>query len=279
MIELGKYQTLEVVKKTDFGYYLAEQEGDQRHSVLLPIREVPTETIPGDKLNVFIYKDSEDREIATTATVPVTIGSLAVLKVKEISTIGAFLDWGLMKDLLLPYKEQTTKLEEGDEVLITLYVDKSSRLCASMKVYDMLSSQSSYKKDDLVTGIVYDFIEAFGAFVAVDNLYSAMIPNKELFSNLKIGDQVHARVIHVREDGKLNLSVRDKSYLQIDTDSDMIVAKLKASGGFLPYGDHSSPEEIKEEFKLSKNAFKRAIGKLYKAGILTFTENGIRIMK
>ncbi len=279
MIELGKYQTLEVVKKTDFGLYLSESGGDAKHTILLPLREVPEGTGLDDKLNVFIYKDSEDREIATTSKVPLTIGELAVLKVKDVSSIGAFLDWGLMKDLLLPYKEQTSKVEEGDQVLVSLYTDKSNRLCATMKVYDLLSTESNYKKDDQVTGIVYDSIDTFGVFVAVDNKYSGMIPKNELYPALKIGDTVSARVISVREDGKLNLSLRDKSHLQMDADSDLVLTKLKAAGGSLPYCDNSSPEEIKAEFKLSKNAFKRAIGKLYKAGTISITEDGIQLTK
>lgn len=278
MLELGKYQTLEAVKKTDFGFYLSEPGTNNKHTILLPAKEVPEGTVVGDKLEVFLYKDSEDREIATTVKVPVTIGELAVLSVKEVSNIGAFLDWGLLKDLFLPYKEQTAKIEEGDKVLVTLYVDKSSRLCATMKVYDLLSTDSDYKKDDMVTGIVYEELESYGTFVAVDNKYSGMIPKNELFSSLKAGDVVHARVINVREDGKLTLSLRDKSYLQADNDSEMIMKKLKANGGFLPLNDASSPEDIKEELKISKNAFKRAIGKLYKAGAITITENGIRIV-
>ncbi|MHB8128759.1 MAG: CvfB family protein [Mobilitalea sp.] len=278
MIELGKYQPLEVVKKTDFGLYLGEEGADGKHTILLPIREVPEGTVLGDKLNVFLYKDSEDREIATTKIVPVVIGGLAVLKVKEVSTIGAFLDWGLMKDLLLPYKEQTAPVEEGNNVLITLYVDKSSRLCATMKVYDLLSTDSTYKKDDMVDGIVYEGIDSYGVFVAVDNKYSAMLPKNELFSSIKVGDTIHARVTNVREDGKLTLSLREKAYVQMDTDSIMIMTKLKASDGFLPFSDRSDPEEIKTEFKLSKNAFKRAIGGLYKAGTITITDDGIRLV-
>jgi uncharacterized protein len=277
MIELGKYQILEVVKKTDFGFYLAETASDKKNTILLPIREVPDGTTLGEKHNVFIYKDSEDRIIATTAKVPVTVGCLAVLRVKEVSTIGAFLDWGLMKDLLLPYKEQTVIVEEGDKVLITLYVDKSSRLCATMKVYDLLSTDSPYKKDDMVTGTVYEEIESFGVFVAVDNQYSAMIPKNELFATLKAGDSIKARVVDVRADGKLTLSLREKSYVQMDSDSELIITKLKASGGFLPFGDHSSPDDIKTEFKLSKNAFKRAVGRLYKSGAVTITDEGIRL--
>jgi predicted RNA-binding protein (virulence factor B family) len=279
MIELGKYQTLEVVKKTDFGVYLSADGKDSKHTVLLPLKEVPEGCVVGDHLEVFLYKDSEDREIATTAKVPVTLGDLAVLRVKEVTTVGAFLDWGLMKDLLLPYKEQTRKVEAGDQVLITLYVDKSSRLCATMKVYDSLLKTSPYKKDDMVTGIIYDEIDSFGIFVAVDNKYSAMLPRNEVFTPVKIGDIVKARVLNVREDGKLTLSLREKTHVQMDTDANLILTKLQAAGGYLPYNDATDPEKIKGEFKISKNAFKRAIGKLYKAGTIQIADDGIRLSK
>ena len=279
MIELGKYQKLEAVKKTDFGVYLSAEGKESKHTILLPLREVPEGTVQGDWLDVFLYRDSEDREIATTAKVPVTIGGLAVLRVKEVSHVGAFLDWGLMKDLLLPFKEQTRRVEEGDQILVTLYLDKSKRLCATMKVYHLLSTNSPYKKDDMVTGIVYDEIDAFGVFVAVDNQYSAMLPKNELFSPVKIGDTVKARVVEVREDGKLTLSLREKSHVQMDTDAGTIMTKLSAAGGFLPYHDGSDPEAIKKEFNISKNAFKRAIGKLYKAGTITISEDGIHSVK
>lgn len=279
MIELGKYQILEVVKKTDFGFYLGEPGSDGKHRLLLPIKEAPEGTVLGDKLNVFIYKDSEDREIATTAQVPLSIGDLAVLKVKEISTIGAFLDWGLAKDLLLPFKEQTITLEAGDSVLVTLYVDKSSRLCASMKVYEQLSTDSPYKENDNVSGVVYDIIDSFGAFVAVDQRYSAMIPKNDLFQEMRIGDTINGRVVTVREDGKLTLSLREKSYIQMDADSEMILNKLLAAEGFLPFNDSTNSEIIKKEFHISKNAFKRAIGKLYKEGAISITEQGIRSLK
>ncbi len=278
MIELGVYQSLEVVKKTEFGLYLGDEGKASKHTILLPIKEAPEGAAAGDKLTVFVYKDSEDREIATTAAVPVTLGNLAVLTVKEINPIGAFLDWGLMKDLLLPYKEQTREVQEGDRVLITLYVDKSRRLCATMKVYDLLRTDSPYQKEDMVEGIVYDVIDAFGTFVAVDHKYSAMLPKNQVFTPLKIGDTVKARVLQVREDGKLTLSLREKAYLQMDADSQEILARLKAAGGHLPFNDASDSELIRQEFNISKNAFKRAIGKLYKAGSITITDDGIRLL-
>ena len=209
MIELGKYQVLEVCKKTDFGVYLCEPGLESVQRILLPIKEVPEQTNLNDTINVFVYKDSEDREIATTATVPLSVGSTAVLNVKQVTKIGAFLEWGLMKDLLLPFKEQTYKVAEGENVLVALYIDKSNRLCATMKVYDYLLSDSEYKLGDFVTGIVYDRIDSFGTFVAVDNIYSALIPNNELFKPLRNGDVIKARVANIREDKKLTLSLRE----------------------------------------------------------------------
>ena len=279
MIELGKYQILEVCKKTDFGVYLCEPGLNDSQRVLLPIKEVPEQTKLNDMIKVFIYKDSEDREIATTADVPLTVGTTTILKVKQITNIGAFLEWGLMKDLLLPFKEQTYKVEEGDNVLVALYVDKSNRLCATMKVYDFLSTDSNYKEGDIVTGMVYDKIDAFGVFVAVDNIYSALIPNNEIFKPLKYGEIVKARITSIREDNKLTLSLREKSYIQMDSDADMILELLKDEGGFLPYHDKSNSEDIKKKFNISKNAFKRAIGKLYKNGSIIIEDNGIRLSK
>lgn len=289
MILLGKKQTLQVVQTTDFGVYLAGEGDENKYSkkrndaelpiskVLLPKNQLKPNTNLGDSYEVFIYKDSEDRPIATTTIPPLELNEFALLTVKEVSTIGAFLDWGLAKDLLLPFKEQTYKVNIGDSVLVKLYIDKSKRLCATMKIYEVLRTDSEYKRDDMVKGTVYEIIDAFGAFVAVDNCYSAMIPKNELFHEVKPGDQVEARVTMVHEDGKLDLSLRQKAYLQMDEDSTRIYEKLVASKGFLPYHDKSDAEEIKQEFNLSKNAFKRAIGRLMKDGKISILDNGIKL--
>lgn len=228
------------------------------------------------RVRVFLYKDSEDRPIATTTMPPLTLGKVAVLPVKEVSKIGAFLSWGLAKDLLLPYKEQTTKLHAGDNVLVALYLDKSARLCATSKVYQYLRTDSEYKVNDTVSGVVYETIDAFGAYVAVDNCFSAMIPKKELFTSLKIGDFVEGRVAEVLPDGKLTLSLRKQIHLQLDEDAAHVYDELVKAGGFLPYHDKSSPEELKDRFALSKNAFKRAIGHLMKEGKITISGVGIK---
>jgi predicted RNA-binding protein (virulence factor B family) len=274
MIELGKLQTLEVIKTTDFGVYLSSNTKDK---VLLPKNQVPNGTKIGDRIEVFIYKDSEDRPIATTTTPALTLDELAVLKVIEVSSIGAFLDWGLVKDLLLPFKEQTERVHVNDHVLVSLYIDKSDRLCATMKVYDRLETSSPYKPGDKVIGIVYELIEEYGAFVAIDNKYSALIPNKELYRALRPGDSIEARVTSVREDGKLNLSLRETVHVQMDSDATIILDALKSNDGFLPYNDKTDPDIIKKEFGLSKSAFKRAIGRLFKEKTITILDDGIRL--
>lgn len=275
MLKLGQVQTLIVVKKTDIGIYLSDDAGAAER-VLLPKNQTPADIGLGNTIEVFLYKDSEDRLIATTTVPPLTLGGLAVLPVKEVTPIGAFLGWGLAKDLLLPFKEQTSRVNPGDEVLVTLYIDKSERLCATMKVYTCLATDAPYQKDDRVTGVVYEVSPNFGAFVAVDNRYSALIPKNELFSKLTPGDHIEARVASVKPDGKLDLTLREKSYLQMDSDAALIYGRLVEAGGFLPYHDKSGAEEIKEAFNLSKNAFKRAVGRLLKEGKIELAEGGIR---
>ena len=273
--ELGKRRMLTVVKTVDFGIYL----GTSEERVLLPKKEVPKEIEIGDPVEVFLYKDSSDRLIATTAEPKITLGELAVLTVKDTGKIGAFLDWGLPKDLLLPFKEQTAKVKKGDEVLVALYVDKSGRLCATMKVYEKLRTDSPYKKDDHVEGIIYETSDNFGVFVAVDNCYGALIPKREAFGRLKVGDRVSARVLKVREDGKLDLSVREKAFLQMDEDAALIMKRMEEYGGKLPFNDKADPELIKQEFGLSKNAFKRAVGRLLKEGRIKISEKNIEMKK
>lgn len=276
-IELGKYQELIVVKKTDFGVFLNTPAGEEKDKILLPKAQVPKNTELKDVLNVFVYKDSEDRPIATTLEPELTLGGVARLIVNQVNKVGAFLEWGLSKELFLPYKEQLYPVKEGDAVLVTLYIDKSERLCASMHVYDALLNNSPYRKDDEVFGRVYEISENFGVFVAVDDKYSALIPHKEVFEKYRINQPVYARVAQVTEDGRLTLSVKKKIPEQMSEDADYIYGCLEDAGGFLPFHDKSDPEAIKNRFHMSKNAFKRAIGNLMKAGKITIAKDGIRI--
>ncbi len=265
---------LTIVKKVDFGVYLAkEQEADPEEKVLLPRKEVPENVQPGDEIEVFLYRDSKDRMIATVRQPKLSLGEVAVLRVKENGKIGAFLDWGLEKDLLLPFREQVRKVRPGEECLVALYLDKSKRLCATMKVYHYLRTDSPYEKDQKVTGTLYEISDNFGAFVAVDNCYSALIPKKEPLGNARVGDTVEARVTEVLKDGKLSLSLREKAYIQMNEDAQKLLKLLEEQGGELPVGDKSSPEKIKELTGMSKNEFKRAAGNLYKQRLVQVEEH------
>jgi hypothetical protein len=278
MFKLGEKQQLIIVKELDFGVYLGEElNASMDDRVLLPKKQVPEGAKIGDSIEVFIYKDSKDRIIATTNEPYITLGQVGKLKVSQVTKIGAFLDWGLEKDILLPYKEQTKRVREGDEILVTVYVDKSSRLAATMKVYRYLEQSSGYEKDDMVTGTVYEIRDETGAYVAVDDKFSALIPNNELYGDIKVGDVVSARVAAVKEDGKLDLSVREKAYLQIGKDADKLIGIIEGFDGVLPFNDKASPEVIRRETGMSKNEFKRAVGNLLKNGKIDIKSNCIRL--
>ena len=280
MFNLGQDQTLYVSRKCEHGVYLTENRemvGKSRgEDVLLPKNEVPEDKKPGDEIEVFIYRDSSDRLIATTTQPYIRLHEVKLLKVASVGKIGAFLEWGLPKDLLLPFKEQTHKVKEGETVLAALYIDKSNRLALTMNVYDYLSCESPYKKDDHVSGRVYQISERFGAFVAVDNMYSALIPAREVMPDIRIGRDIEARVASVREDGKLTLSPKEKAYVQMDKDAEHVMEIIEAFDGVLPFSDSASPETIKREMGMSKNAFKRAVGKLYKERRIEIKEKSIR---
>lgn len=275
MIKLGEKQVLKVVKKVEFGVYLAEAEGTEER-VLLPAKQVPAGASVGSEIEAFVYKDSKDRIIATVHEPLLKMGEITRLRVAQLSKFGAFLDWGLEKDLFLPFKQQTFRVKQGDTPLVSLYIDKSERLCATMNVYPYLSTDSPYGKDDKVTGCIYETSPEFGAFVAVDDKYSGLIPKKELYGEEKIGDTVTCRVTGVKEDGKLDLSIREKAYLQIETDAQKVLKVIDSFDGVLPFNDKASPEVIRREMQMSKNEFKRAVGHLLKKGMIEIKEKAIR---
>lgn len=274
MIELGKVQELEILRTKEFGVYVGEQAGDEP-GVLLPKKQVPEGAGVGDRLKVFIYKDSSDRFIATTGMPRLQAGETAMLEVKEVAKMGAFLDMGLEKDLLLPFKEQTRPVSRGERCLVTLYVDKSRRLAATMRVYSHMSNRSPYKEEDRVKGTIYEISPVIGAFVAVDNRYFGLIPVAELYGTFREGDEVEARVTRVREDGKLDLCVREKAHVQMGTDAETVLKAMDGLGGVLPFNDKADPEVIMKQFHMSKNAFKRAVGRLLKEGKVRITDNAI----
>lgn len=265
MLEIGRKQLLIIVKKVDFGVYLGEQvNASMDERVLLPKKQVPEGAGDGDELEVFLYRDSSDRLIATTNEPKLQLGEVKELTVAAVGKIGAFLDWGLEKDLFLPFKEQTRKVEPGDSCLVALYVDKSGRLCATMKVYHYLKTGSPYVIGDEVEGTIYEISANFGAFVAVDGQYSGLIPKKEAQAGYKAGQRLKLRVTEVKEDGKLTLSARQKAYAQIEEDAENVLQVIKEFANALPFDDKASPEVIQREFGLSKGAFKRAVGHLLK---------------
>jgi len=272
MIELGKMQPLMVVKKTEFGVYL----GTKDENVLLPSKYAEDLEI-GDSVEVFVYKDSKDRLIATTKRPFIELGKLARLGVKDVTDIGAFLDWGLEKDLFLPFKEQTCKVRKGRSYLVRLYIDKSSRLSASMKIYHELETFPDYKAGDEVTGFAYEHIDKFGMFIAVDGKYQGLIPAREYYGDVEVGDEITATIAEVTADGKLRLRTRKDAYLQLDEDGENILRRLNEGGGALPYGDSSDPDEIRDHFGMSKAAFKRACGRLMKQGKITIAPDKISL--
>lgn len=274
MIDLCERQKLSALKRMEQGLYL----GTDNDKVLLPNKEIPEGTEIGDELDVFIYLDSKDRYTATLKHPNIELGKMAILEVTDVTKIGAFLDWGLDKELLLPYKEQTQKVAKGDKVPVVLYIDRTGRPAATMHVYNYLEAGGDYVKDSAVWGTVIQINEDLGIFLAIDNKYFGMIPIREFAGEVKLGDVIHGRVSSVRPDGKYMVNTNQKSYIQIDDDAEKILQCLKDAGGELPYGDKSDSEEVKRAFSMSKNAFKKAIGRLYKNKMIDLKPNNIRLI-
>lgn len=283
MIQIGRWNKLTIIRSKDFGAYLGEKDNPSE-TVLLPRKQLPEGAKAGTEMEVFIYRDSEDRLIATVNKPYITMDKMAKLKVKNVTSLGAFMDWGLEKDIFLPFKEQTAKVEEGREYLVRMYADKSDRLCVSMKLYNYLdklpaadSEEAVYKNGDSFTGTVYEYKKDMGAFVAIDDKYNGLIHANELFSKVYVGDSISGRIVTIREDGKADLAMRKLAYKQMDDDSEMVYRIIKSYRGCLPFTDKADPELIKKEFGLSKNAFKRAIGHLLKEGKIVIKEKSIEI--
>ncbi len=245
-----------------------ERKVGETGRVLLPFAEQTGRPQRGEIVTVYFYEDKGGRLACTMRTPILKVGEVGILRVAAVTKIGAFLDNGVPKQVLLPFKEQISSPEVGDEVLVWIYDDKSGRQAATMRVYGHLEKHSPYKEDDRVTGFVYEINPKLGIFIAVDNKYYGLVPINETFKNYEYGDEVEARVAKVREDGKLDLLIRDKLYKTINEDADVILYELKRNNGFLPYGDRADAEFIEETYAMSKNQFKRALGHLYKNHIV-----------
>lgn len=275
-MQLGKKNTLTVLRKVDFGFYLDAQEYD---SVLLPKRYAPENLQEGDEIEVFIYLDSEDRIIATTETPLAEIGDFAYLTVKEVNKFGAYLDWGLPKDLFVPYREQKLRMTAGKQYWVYVYLDKDTdRIAASAKIDKYLDQYNPpYYEGDEVSIQIHSKTD-LGTKVIVDKMYWGIIYENEIFTNLTVGETRIGYIKKIREDLKLDISLSKSGYLNKISDIEStILEALNANNGFLPLHDKSSSDEIKEALNMSKKSFKMAIGGLYKSGKISLEDNGIRL--
>ena len=276
MLRLGEWQELVVAGLKEHGAYLHEEK-DNTQRVLLPRRYLTDEMTIGTRVKVFLYRDSEDRPVATTDTPKLTKDQVGLLEVRELGRLGAFLDWGLPKDLFLPFREMTKRLRPGDSILVRLYEDKSGRLAASMKkLYPLLSTNPPYQIGDETWGRIYEFGHDFGTFVAVEDTYSAMVPRHEDLRDREIGDVLPLRITGIKEDGKLDVTTRKKLREQLDSDAALVMEVIESYGGVLPFSEKADSEVIFRETGLSKGAFKRAVGRLYKHRRITLASGVIR---
>lgn len=275
MIAIGKYNTLRVVKDLDFGLYL---DGGSAGELLLPARYVPKNAKPGDKLEVFIYHDNEGRLICTTLQPHAIVGEFAWMRVKSVSNAGAFLDWGLMKDLLVPHREQKAPMEEGRWYLVYVYLDQASqRIVASARVNKFLDNVPPlYERNQEVELLVADSTD-IGYKVIIDNLHWGLLYKSEVFSPLSKGEKVKGYIKEIREDDKIDVSLYAPGYDKIDGIAEKILETLKQNGEFLAVHDKSDAAEISALFGCSKKSFKKAVGSLYKRQLITLENAGIRL--
>lgn len=276
MTAIGQWNELEVVKTVDFGIYL---DGGPHGEILMPKRYVPEQYEIGDQLNVFVYLDSEDRLIATSETPKAVVGEFALLKVVSTTSIGAFLDWGLPKDLLVPFREQQQKMEAGHSYLVYIYLDdESQRIVATSKLNKCLNNiPVDYEIGEEVDLIIANQTD-LGFNAIIDNSHWGMIFKNEIFQNLKTGQKLKGYIKTIREDEKIDLVLQKEGYEKIDDISQSILNKLAANNGFLPLNDKSDPELIKQTFQISKKNFKKAIGALYKQRLISIENDGIKLL-
>lgn len=274
-IKLGKYNQLEVVKSVDFGVYL---NGGDDGEILLPTRYVPENCKPGDVLNVFIYLDNEERLIATTLQPYVQVGEFACLEVAWVNEYGAFLDWGLMKDLFVPFREQKMKMQKGHRYVVHAHLDEDSyRIMASAKIERYLSKDMpSYQPGEEVEIMVWQKTD-LGYKVIVDNRFGGLVYQREIFQTLEPGMKMQAFVRQVREDGKIDLTLQKDGFQKVDDFSCVLLQYIKDQGGHTAFNDKSAAEDIYETFGVSKKTFKKAVGDLYKKRLILLVEDGIRL--
>ncbi len=277
MATVGQYNTLKVLRETSSGYFL---DGESLGDILLPGKYAPRRLKDGDEIEVFLYFDSEDRLIATTEEPYCEVGEFALLEVVEVNEIGAFLNWGLQKDLLVPFREQKLKMEPGSWHIVYVYIDeKTGRIAASAKVDKFLGLQpADYKPGDEVELFIYGPCP-LGFNAIIDNSYWGMLYTSEVFQPLNRGEHITGYINKVREDGKIDLSLYPAGYKKAQTSAELIIEYLKRNDGFMPLTDKSPADEIYETFGISKKNFKMAVGSLYKNRVIEIGQNGIRLIE
>lgn len=273
----GAYNTLGISKIVDFGVYL---DGGESGEILLPMKWVPDNSKPDDLLTVFVYFDSMDRLIATTQKPFAIVGDFAYLQVKAVNPVGAFLDWGLEKDLLVPYREQLHKLVEGNWYVVYVYSDDTGRIAASTQLEKYIDSDTGELKVDQEVDLLLYAASDLGFKAIINNRYEGIIYANEVFQNLKHGQKMTGYIKNIREDGKIDLSIYKTGYKnKIDDLSLKILTELKNNNSFLPLNDKSSPEEIYLSLGISKKNFKQSVGRLYKLKMITIEDEGIRLVE
>ena len=275
-IKLGEYNLLEVVKEVDFGVYL---DGSEDGEILLPTRYVPKGCKPGDILNVFIYLDMDERLIATTLQPYVKVGEFACLEVAWVNQYGAFLDWGLMKDLFVPFREQKMKMVKGNSYVVHVHLDEDSyRIVASAKVEKYLSKDMpEYNQGDEVEVLVWQKTD-LGFKVIVDNKFGGMIFRNEIFTDVRAGMKMQAYIKQVRSDGKIDLELQKDGVKRVEDFADTLLEYIRSNGGSIPFNDKTDADVIYSVFGVSKKTFKKAVGDLYKKRLVVLEgEQGIRL--
>jgi uncharacterized protein len=273
MLEIGKYNRLEVKKLSAIGAYLASELGD----ILMPTKYVPEGLHPGEHIKVFIYLDSEDRLLATTLVPKAQVGDFALMEVKDTGSVGAFLDWGLEKDLLVPFSEQPRPMQKGEKYLVRVYLDRSERIAASAKIGKYLETRNiNLKPGEEVQLTFYEF-GVLGAKVVINNRFAGLLFQNEIFGSFQVGETVKGYVAKIREDGKIDVTLRKGGAQDISGGKESFLKVLRDSGGFLPVGDKTPPQRISELFKMSKKSFKTVIGNLYKEGVIEISQEGVKL--
>lgn len=274
-IALGRWNTLTITRRVDFGVYL---DGGEVGEVLMPLKYVPRGAKEGDEVEAFVYLDQQERLIATREKPLAQVGEFAFLQVAWVNRFGAFLSWGVLKDVFVPFREQKMRMEQGRSYVVRLYIDEeTSRIVASAKVERFLSQERPpYRHGDKVEALVWQKTD-LGFKVIVDNRYSGLLYENQVFTSLCTGYRVSAYVQHVREDNRLDLILQQSGMEGVDDFSEKLLARIKEEGGFLPFSDKTSPQVLNEFFGVSKKTFKRALGTLYKQQLITLTEEGVRL--